>query len=240
MECKQCNTSLGIQDLDKNEWQDDAEIFVIKCPVCQTEKRLVSPLFEFDHISSQYLQMIILDSKGKKEKYTNYIPEKQRKKLFDHISSCKICAEKIEEIRLSEISKELQFNEDIYKFFITKSKNVIEELDPKKNQIVLNGRIKSFVFEGTNYTLSEDNLFYRKEESWGANMLVERLCYTLEKDDFSIGMVSFAKSNKKVILEKIWLKSEQRIEKEKQFIANLRSGRIRILFELIQKLHDYV
>jgi hypothetical protein len=240
MECKQCKTSLSLQDLDANEWLDNAEVFIIKCPLCQYETRLISFLFENDHISSQYLRMIISDSKRiKKEKYTDYIPEKQRKMLFEHLSNCSVCSDRIESLRLSEISKEIEFNENTYTFFLSKAKDIIKELDPDKKQINVNGSIKSFVFENETYEISEENLFYYRQETLD-NVGLERLCYSLEKDNFSIGMVSFVKSNGKIILEKIWLKSEQRIEKEKRFLLNLRSGKIRILFELIQKLQNFV
>lgn len=242
MECKQCKTSLGLQDLEQNEWYDNEEVFIIKCPVCQNETRLVSALFdESQHISSQYLRMIVCDSNSqKKEKYTDYIPQKQRQRIFQHLSSCSVCADKTESYRLSEIAKEIEFNENTYKYFVTKSKNVIKELDPEKKQIIVNGTIKSFVFENETYEISEEILFYNNQETLDNTILIDRLCYTLDKDGFNIGMVSFVKSNEKIILEKIWLKSEQRIEKEKQFVLSLRSGKIRILFELIQKFQTYV
>lgn len=239
MECSQCKISLSIQDLEKNEWQDDAEVFIIKCPVCEHETKLVSSIFEeTGHISNQYLRMIIVDSKFQnKEKLTDYMPEQQRRKLFQHLSSCHVCSDKIESMRLLEISKEIEFNENAYKFFITRAKDIIKELDPSK--VKSNGRIKSFVYEDQKYDITEENLFcHHKELLNGVD--IERLCYNLERNDFSIGMVSFVKSNGKIILEKIWLKSEQRIEKEKQFLTNLRSGKIRILLELIQRLHDFV
>ena len=239
MECSKCGTSLSIQDVEKNEWLDDSEIFIIKCPVCEHELKLISSLFDSDHLSSQYIRMIVLDSKFEvKEKYTDYIPEKQRKKIFDHISSCSICSNKIESFRLTEISKEFEFNESTYKFFVEKAKDVVKELEPK--QIKINGTgIEGFTFEDKFYDVSLNNLFCRHEEKIN-DVKIERLCYGLEKDDFNIGMVSFVKSNKKVILEKIWLKSEERLKKEKQFLLNLKSGKIRILFELIKKLPSFV
>ena len=56
--------------------------------------------------------MIICDSNSqKREKYTDYIPEKQKQRIFQHLSSCSICSDRIESYRLSEISKEMEFNE---------------------------------------------------------------------------------------------------------------------------------
>lgn len=240
MECSRCSTSLSIQDLDKNEWLENCEIFTLKCPVCSQESKLESNLFdEHGHLSNQYLKIIVIDSKdNKKEKYLNYIPLFQRNKILNHLSSCSICSERTEELRLSEISYELDFNEKIYKFFIEKSKDVYKELDPTKIQLD-DSSIKSFTFEDETYEIKEEDLFYHNNQKLN-NVDIERLCYNLEKDEFSVGMVSFVKSNGKIILEKIWLKSEQRIEKEKEFLQNIRSGKIRILFDLIQKLHAFL
>jgi hypothetical protein len=216
-------------------------MFIIKCPSCEFESKLVSPLFEEQHVSQQYLRMIVSDSKNdKKEKLTNYIPEQQRKNIFDHVSSCKKCSERIDDLRLSEISKEIKFNEKTYVFFVAKAKDIIKELDPSKNQVELNCiGVKSFLFEDEHYHVCEEDLFYHHHGELNG-VMIERFCYNLEKEEFSIGMVSFVMSNGKIILEKIWLKSQQRIEKEKQFLSNLRSGKIRILFDLIQKLHNFV
>ena len=239
MECSKCGTSLSIQDVERNEWLEDSETFIIKCPVCEHEIKLVSPLFDSGHLSNQYIRMIVLDSKFEtKEKYTDYVPENQRKKIFDHISSCSVCSDKIESFRLSEISKEFEFNESTYKFFVEKAKEVVKELEPK--QIKINGSgIESFVFEDKHYNVSIDNLFCSHKEKIN-DVEIERLCYGLEKESFNIGMVSFVKSKGKIILEKIWLKSEERLKKEKQFLLNLKSGKIRILFELIKKLPSFV
>jgi len=222
MECGRCKTSLSVQDLDKNEWNDDSEIFIFKCPICEYETNLVSPLFESEHISNQYLRMIVSDSNNyKKEKHTDYIPELQRRKIFDHLSSCSFCSDKIEGLRLTEISREIEFNENTYRFFLKKAKNVEKQLVEDK----------SFIFENIKYEIIEEDLFYKDEE---------RYCYNLEKDEFSVGMVSVIKIDDKLFLEKIWLKSEKRLEKEKQFLLRLRSGKVRILLDLIQKRHPFV
>jgi hypothetical protein len=240
MECYNCGTSLSIQDVERNEWLDDCEIFIIKCSTCSNQTKLESFLFDVDnHLSSQYIKMIFLDSKFEtKEKYTNYIPEKQRKMIFDHVSSCSVCSNKIENLRLSELTKEFKFNESAYKFFIERSKDVIKEL--KQKQIKVNSsEIEGFIFEDKFYDVCSDNLFCRHEEEIN-NVKIERLGYSLEKENFNIGMVSFIKSNGKIILEKIWLKSEERLKKEKQFLLNLKSCKISILFELIKKLPSFV
>jgi hypothetical protein len=75
---------------------------------------------------------------------------------------------------------------------------------------------KSFVFEGTTYNLSKKDLFYEKQEND-----CQLWCYFLEKEMFSIGMVSLKKIDQQMILEKIWLKSRERITKEKLFFEKL-------------------
>lgn len=234
MDCERCGTSLSIQDLEKNEWFNDSEIFFIKCPLCEHEIRLISSLFEEEHINKQYLKMIVLDSfSNKKEKYVDYIPKKQRDILFEHLSSCYKCSQDIEGMRLTEVDREIEFNKATYKFFIDKSKDTMIELDTK--DMTLEGSVlKSFVFDNKVYEVCEDNLFFSNNEVL-ENVKVKRECYNLDNGELVIGMVSFVFSKNKVILEKIWLKTEQQIEKEKMFLSNMRRGKIRILFELFQK-----
>jgi hypothetical protein len=233
MECSRCNTSLSIHDLESNEWLNDCEFFSIKCPVCEFITKVDSPLFENEHICSQYLRMIALDSSNnKKEKYTDYVPKKQRELIFEHVSTCEICSSKIESIRLDGISKEIEFNESTYKFFAANAKDVMIELD--KTQVYIEeSTIKSFVFDGKTYNLSEDNVFYYNCETL-RGVEKKRFCYNIDSNGVSIGMVAFVFIDNKIVLEKIWLKQEHRVEKQRQFISNLRSGKTRILFDLIK------
>jgi hypothetical protein len=235
MKCKNCDTLLSLQDLEKNEWHDDSEVFYIKCSVCNYITTLNSNLFEQGHVSQQYLGLIIYDSGSQKEeKFINYIPEIQRKKLFEHLENCDECKKKIESIRLDEVLKQIRFNEKTYNFFVAKAKNVIKQLDHDKVKLK-DGKITSFIFENEQFTLNQEDLFYQKKDVLN-DIEINRLYYDIKKNNFHIGIVSFAISNDRIILEKIWLKSENLIEKEKEFLKNLRSGKFRILFDLITKL----
>jgi len=239
MYCSLCNTSLSLQDVDRNIWKEQSEEFIIKCPVCQTEKILISELFEHGHINKQYFAIIVSDSdSNNKEKLTDYIPQNLKQKIFDHLSSCQICSEKIEEFRLNKIFKKINLNEETYNFFIKCANDVIIELN-RENISFKNNNICSFKFENQTYTIDQNNIFYSCEKTL-EGIKIEQKCYLLEKNSYNIGMVSFVFSNNKIILEKIWLKSEQRLEKEKTLLTNLKNGKIRILFELIDKLQDFI
>jgi hypothetical protein len=239
MECDKCGTTLSINDVEKNEWNEDSEQFIIICPICETEKKLVSPLFESGHIARQYLSMIVLDSDSQnKEKTIDYMPKKQQDMIFEHLAKCDICSERIEETRLIKISKDIQINDSTYKFFISQADDVIEELSKDKVKMNCVG-IKSFVYKNQEYQIDSKNLFCEYEEFLG-DIKIKRRCYILENEECSIGMVSFVETNEKLILEKIWLKTQKHLEKERQFLDNLRSGKVRVLFDLVKKIHSFL
>jgi len=232
MECSNCGKSLSLQDANRNEWQDEAEVFVFVCPGCSAETKIIARLFESGHISSQYLEMIVLDTEDQgKEKYLDYIPGNQKQKLIKHLASCEFCSDKLERLRLNRIANSIEFKEATYSFFLTQAKEVYKVLqidEFKKNGIGL----KLFVFEGVSYQMTKDDLFYNivndKKRS-------QCLCYILEKDSHNVGMVSFIMLNDKVILEKIWLKSSQRILKEKKFLDNLKNSELEFLTDIVRK-----
>jgi len=230
MDCKQCGTPLSIQDVIKNEWIDSSEIFSVKCPSCELETKIKSYLFVSEHISKQYLAMVVVDSQFvKSEKIIDYIPEKQRQMIFDHLSTCKHCSEKIEEIRLNEISKELQLTQDVYEFFLGQSKEVLKEIDYHKTDDI------EFVYNKTNYRVNEQNLFRKNSEK-----KIEKLYFYLEKEGINIGIVSFVRTHNKLFLNRIWLKTQKRLEKEKIFLTDLKSGKIRVLLDMVQKIHNFI
>jgi hypothetical protein len=239
MECDRCSTSLSIQDVISNQWIDESEIFTIKCPQCSSESQIISPTFEAGHISIQYLAMIVTDSKeAKSEKYVNYLPIDVRNKIFEHLSKCKKCSDRVESLRLTEISNELKFSEKLYDYFVSKADDIIQELDPKKNQIKTNG-------SGVHWFVHNDNMYKVAQVFFRNSGLIEgiefqRTCYNLESDNLTIGMVSFIESNNKIILEKIWFKSEERLELEKQFVSQLQNGKIKLVFDLLHRLHNFV
>jgi len=242
MECIGCGESLSLQNIDKNFWREDTEVFVLNCPICDVKTEITSELFEDGHISKQYLAMVVSDTQYSKttsnEKLLDYLPELQKQKILEHVSMCQICADQLEEIRLKEFSKEIIFNEKTYKFFISRAKNIIRQLDLQKKQVVLSeSGIKSFVFDETEYELQEENLFCKRSEMV-EQIPLNRYCYNISKESIFVGMVSFVISNNKIILEKIWLKSDEHIEKEKEFLKNLKNGKVKILFNILDKLNQ--
>lgn len=219
MRCKNCKTLLSFYDVDRNAWKDDIEEFIIVCPHCKTETKLVSYLFEYGHITNPFLEMLVEDSDNDtREKNLNYIPQKQRVMLLEHLKYCDVCSDKMEQIRLLNLSHSLLFNKDTYDFFMSRAKDINQEIKCEFNCVGL----KSFVFEGVFFSLSKKDLFFAQNQLW---------CYFLEQGSCSIGMASFRKFSNKVILEKIWLKSNQRIIKERQFIQELSFGTVRDLLE---------
>jgi hypothetical protein len=230
MDCQQCGTSLSVQDIARNEWIDNSEVFFVKCPSCEYETIIKSFLFVSGHISKPYLAMIVVDSQFvKSEKLIDYIPEKQRQTVFQHLSTCKVCSDMIEEIRLNEISKELQLTHDVYEFFLKQSKEVLKEIEYSKTDHI------KFNYDKVNYEVNEHNLFRKNTEK-----KIEKLYFYLEKESINVGIVSFVRTHNKLFLERIWLKSQKRLEKEKQFLTDLRSGKIRVLLDLVQKIHNFV
>ncbi|MDD5650106.1 MAG: hypothetical protein PHF86_06785 [Candidatus Nanoarchaeia archaeon] len=227
MRCNTCKTLLSINDVDRNTWNNIKEEFVVICPRCKTEQKIVSYLFEFGHITNPFLEMLVEDSDNEsKEKNLSYVPEEQRTMLLEHLRDCKICSDRMEQIRLINLSHSLLFNKDTYDFFVSRAKDVYSDVEYKMNCVGL----KSFVFEGTTYTLSRKDLFY--ESMTGETKL---WCYFLEKDTHSVGMASFLKYSKGIILERIWLKSEKRIIKERQFLEELKIGNVRNLLSTVSK-----
>jgi len=241
MECIGCGQSLSLQNIEKNFWREDTEVFVLVCSFCEVKTEISSELFEDEHVSNQYLSMVVSDtnySKTSNEKLLDYLPELQKQKILQHVSQCRICSDKLEEIRLKEFSREIIFNEKTYNFFVNRAKSIIRELDQQKNQVVLNDTgIKSFIFNETEYELQEENLFCKRTEIL-EQIPLDRYCYNISKDKIFVGMVSFVISNNKIILEKIWLKSDEYIEKEKEFLQNLKNGKVKILFSILDKLNQ--
>lgn len=220
MKCKTCNASLSIQNIEKNIWIEDIEEFVFVCPVCKTETKLISCIFDEGHISKSYLEMILLDC-DKKEKQTDYIPVEQRKRLFEHINSCKHCNDMLESMRLKKISNEIVFNKNLYEFFLTKSVCITNVC-----KVEVQNSSKKFKIDNKDYIVYEKDLFYQHENI---------SCYLLEENLFNLGMVSFLECEKEVILDRIWVKSNERVLKEKKFLHDLKLGEIKVLVDLVNK-----
>jgi len=233
MQCSTCSTYLSIQDISNTTWDNELVIFTFSCPICCSEKSLISHLFESGHISKPYLEMLVIDSENK-EKQLDYMPIKQRQMLIDHLSKCEFCSSFLEEIRLDKISNEIEFNRNIYDFFSSKTQDVNKVLNDQEINIACD-IIKSFKFNDREYEILFKNLIYESSTNNG-----QILCYVIEQDDFKIGMVSFLKTQEKIILDKIWIKSKERIQKEKLFLSNLKIFEFRILVDLIKKVHDFL
>lgn len=232
MQCRNCSTPLTLQDLTNNEWSDVVEEFIFVCPVCKTEKRLVTFLFDSGHITDQYLELFILDSEYfRKEKFLDYMPEQQRNFLISHLSSCSSCSDRLESMRLSKVCQKVKIDETMFRFFSKQAVSVFKEL--KQSEVVFRDskKIKAFLFEGVVYHLSEEKKFYEDNEL---------LCYSLEKQKHDIGMVSFFRTKENVIVEKIWFKSKERIQKEKNFLSSLKNTEMKILIDLVKKKDDFL
>lgn len=234
MHCRNCDFFLSIQNFDRAEWVDEIEEFIFICPKCKHEIKLVSFLFEHGHISDQYLETIARDTEELyKEKYLDYMPKMQHNFLISHLSNCSYCSEKLESFRLNRISEQFESHVKVYNFFMSQAKHVSEIQNSFK--IVTNGvGIKMFVFDGVSYNLSK-NLFYDQIKENKHN-----LCYFLERDSYIAGMVSFIKIQKKIFLDRIWLKSQERMEKEKKFFNSLNCIDIKILYDLVRKKYSFL
>lgn len=233
MKCSICDTYLSIQDISNTIWDNELVVFIFSCPICYSEKKLTSNLFESGHISKPYLEMLVIDTENK-EKQLDYVPVKQRQMLISHLSNCQFCSSFLEEIRLHKISKEIEFNRNIYEFFSSKAQGVCKVLNEQEIKIDCNS-IKYFKFNDKEYELLFKNLIYESTTNDG-----QILCYVIEQDNFKIGMVSFLKLQDNIILDKIWIKSKERIQKEKLFLSNLKIFEFRILVDLIKKVHDFL
>ncbi|MDD5650197.1 MAG: hypothetical protein PHF86_07275 [Candidatus Nanoarchaeia archaeon] len=230
MLCENCSNFLSILDLNSVEWDNEVEEFIFICPFCQKESKLVSFLFEQGHINIHYLELIALDTEElNQEKYLDYIPDLQKDFLISHLSSCSLCSYKLETMRLNKIYQKFEFNENSYTFFMSKAKSVSKTLDQFDIKIV-NNTIESFLYNNTKYYLFQKNLIYYKNID---NSFYS--CYFIELNKYIIGMVSFIKSKKIILLDKIWLKPKEIILKEKKIINNLKCSDIKILFGLTNK-----
>ena len=104
-----CNNPLSIFDVDRSIWVGQIEEVFFICPKCNSESKFVSRLFEKDHISKSFLEMLMNDCE-KKEKHLNYLPNEQRSALLTHLVSCQYCTEKLEEMKLTKILKEMRLS----------------------------------------------------------------------------------------------------------------------------------
>ena len=158
MECKKCNNPLSIFDVDRSIWMGQIEEVFFTCPKCHIESKFFLKLFEKTHISKPYLEMLMKDSE-KKEKYLDYLPEEQRNSLLTHLVSCQYCTEKLEEMKLTKILKEMGTNKFIYNFFAAQATEISKVLTDKEIE-TSNIGIKSFKFNRRSYAFSNKHLFY--------------------------------------------------------------------------------
>lgn len=233
MKCNHCNLPLSIYNVDDNFWFEDKQTFVFICPKCSIKSELVSNIFEHGHITKPYLEMLIIDSENK-EKQLDYMPQYQKDLILTHLRTCTHCSSILESMRLIKISNEIEFNRNIYDFFIMQAIDVSKKMT--NEEIKNNGvGIKSFKFCNQEFHVSKKHLFYEcKKEN------AKLLCYIIEHNSTNIGMVSFLKHNDYIILDKIWLKSEKRLEKEKRFLNNVKTGNMKVLVELVTKENDFL
>lgn len=228
MNCKNCKTQLSLYNIDRNVWLGKTEEFIFICPKCNVESKFITYIFKGVHLSLSCLEMLVVDSDNQ-EKQLNYMPKEKRNMILEHLTSCPYCSNKLEEIRLLKISNELCFNREVFDFFMSQASNIsilLKDDEVKTNDI----GIKSFKFNNNEFFLSKKHLFYdlKKENE-------HFLCYTLERNNCSIGMASFLKKGNQINLDKIWIKSELRLLKEKILLRNISTGEMSALINLVRK-----
>jgi hypothetical protein len=236
MICSKCNKQLSLQDIKQSKWEQDTEVFDLICPFCKTKNTIKIHLFENKHIGNHYIKLLSQDSSycnNHEEKHFDYIENSKKEKILKHISVCSTCSEKLEEIRLFEFSVETLQNKQLYDFFLKKAKDTIIDLN-KKNFKIKNKLLKQFSFKNEKFNLSE--LFFESDEKHNG-IEFQKQYYKIEKNKIIIGLVSFVTSNNKVILEKIWFKNKETIQKEQKFIEGIKKGKTRILLNTLSKLY---
>ena len=219
--CVKCKKTLYLSDVESNTWYDDHEEFVLTCSYCSEKNYIQVKLFdEHGHITKYNLEML------KKEK--NYLPEKQMQMLTNHLHECNVCSEALNCCILNEIETKLRFNEKTLNFFMSNSKEILKEISNVKFHT--NGigvKVDLFEFENKQYSISDEDIFYRDNE---------RICYYLRLDFCLAGLASFLNSVNKIVLERIWLRTEQSIKKEQRFFQDLKDKKIKLDLQTLETI----
>lgn len=229
LNCKSCESPLYWQDLETINWVNDHQDYVFICSECDTENIIQTRLFRDGHITKIYFDVL------KDEKDRNCFPSEQLQKISEHLEHCNQCSEKLNEAILNEIEEKVKFNEKSYRYFIRKSNNIFKDLE---NTITTeDGHIEKFSYGGKDYTVNKDDEFFRETTN-----TVRKICYYLKIENCTIGMVSFIFSGEKIILEKIWFRPTEIINKQRKLFQDIKEGKVKIrldtLYKIFKTLHD--
>jgi len=241
--CKKCGFPLHLQDLKSKEWEGEDEKFVFECSACNEQNVIKSSLFIDDHlnISKDYLAIVKEDRE--------YLPSELFEKIIFHIENCEECRNRLNEKYLTEIENKIKSNERTLSFFEKNSLEIMEKLEAVNtiengiNQIEIyqNAQsdvyIRRFSYKDNIYELNEDDEFFRKQDD---DLSIQRLYYYIRQDVYLSGMVSFYIKNGDICLERIWFRTLESMAKEKEFIQELKDGKIKIKLETISRIFKFL
>jgi len=219
--CSNCNKSLYLSDVESNTWHTEFEQFVLSCSFCGEKNFIDVNLFDENrHITKFNLEML------KKEK--RYLPDQQMQLISEHLQNCNPCSEALNCCILNEIETRLRFNEKTLNFFMNNSKEVFREISEAKWH--LNGtdiKIDAFKLNDKEFSIKDEDIFFKDKV---------RICYYLRLDSCLAGLASFLNSSDKIILERIWTRSEASIKKEQNFFQDLKDKKIKLDLETLETI----
>lgn len=220
--CIECGHPLHLQDLKNSQWIDDDQEFNFVCSACGRENLVKFGLFNKNgHIEKSYLS-IIKDDK-------DYLTGERLSRFYNHINNCELCKNELNEEYILEVEEKIKFNERSLLYFTRNSQDIFKKLtklDYERN----NDHIKWFSYF-CKFKIDEDDEFYRYEKK---DYL--QICYYLRQNSCLSGMVCFSIVKEDVILEKIWLRSEENLKKEQELFRLLKEGKIKIKLDTIKKI----
>lgn len=225
--CQYCNSPINLQDLKNRRWVNDSEEFYFECSFCRKENKLVFPLFINEHIAKHYIRVIKEDS--------NYLLDGQKALINQHLEICAVCRNKFDEQILGEIESKITFNEESLRFFETNSQEVVRQL--QLNDVKFIGKddeinIEGFAIDDSKFVLTKEDEFYRRKRKFqhhdGRELDYLNIFYYLRDELCLSGMVSFLILDDIFIVDRIWLRPKQVLEKEKKFFEDLKNGKVKI------------
>jgi len=214
--CSNCGHPLHLQDLQLSEWDDTGQIFYFICQSCEHETIVKYKLFNANGHLNKITFRIIKDD-------TDYIRNGQLAKVTEHLSSCELCRQQVDEEYLEEVEEKVRSNEKSLAYFLKHAHSV----NLKVVADVVGFRIKSFIYEGLKLDLNSDDEFYSDDNT---------VYYYIKKDQCLVGMACFKFVNANTILDRIWLRSPEVVNKERDFFQGVKEGRIKIRLDSIQKI----
>jgi len=147
--------------------------------------------------------------------------------ILEHMNNCQLCKETSDNCILNEIETRMKFNEKSLTFFMNNSQEVFKEIFDATFHKNGNGLcIESFELNDKKYVVKEEDQFFKDNV---------RVCYYLRIDHCLAGLASFLNSDK-VILERIWLRSEESIRKEQRFLQDLKDKKINLELQTLETI----